>query len=274
MSTKGLTERHALRIVKMSASALRYKPVPDKNEQLRETIVKLAHRHRRYGAPMINLKLRQAGWVANHKRVERLYTEMALQVRKRRRKKIPVSDRQPLMRPSAPNEVWSADFVFDRVAGGRVLKILTLVDDATQESVAVEVRHWFGGNQVVELLSRLAHTRGLPKVIRSDNGKEFIGKAMLTFAHDKSIALRPIEPGKPNQNADIESFNGRLRDECLNENWFLNLDHARRLIGRWRLDYNVERPKKALGGLTPAAYATQMTNASKLNADSNAKCYS
>jgi transposase InsO family protein len=178
MSTKGLTERHALRIVKMSASALRYKPVPDKNEQLRETIVKLAHRHRRYGAPMINLKLRQAGWVANHKRVERLYTEMALQVRKRRRKKIPVSDRQPLMRPSAPNEVWSADFVFDRVAGGRVLKILTLVDDATHESVAVEVRHWFGGNQVVELLSRLAHTRGLPKVIRSDNGKGFIGNVV------------------------------------------------------------------------------------------------
>ena len=97
---------------------------------------------------------------------------------------------------------------------------------------------------------------------------------MLTFAHDKGIALRPIEPGKPNQNADIESFNGRLRDECLNENWFLNLDHARRLIGRWRLDYNVERPKKALGGLTPAAYAIQMTNASKLNTDSNAKCYS
>ena len=274
MTTRWLTERHALRIVKMSASALRYNPAPDKNGPLREAILELAHRHRRYGTPMIVLKLRQAGWAVNHKRVERLYTGMELQVRKRRRKRIPVSERQPLIRPAAPNEVWSMDFVFDRVAGGRVLKILTIVDDATHESVAVEARHWFGGNQVVELLSRLAHSRGLPKVIRSDNGKEFIGKAMLTFAHDKGIALRPIEPGKPNQNAYIESFNGRLRDECLNENWFSNLTHACRLIGAWRIDYNEERPKKALGGLTPAAYATRMVNASKLNSDSNGNCYS
>ena len=212
--------------------------------------------------------------MVNHKRVERLYTQMGLQVRKRRRKKIPVGARQPLVRPSAPNEVWSMDFVFDRVAGGRVLKILTIVDDATHESVAVEARHWFGGNQVVELLSRLRHTKGLPKVIRSDNGKEFIGKAMLTFAHDQGIALRPIEPGKPNQNAYIESFNGRFRDECLSEHWFLNLNHARRLIDAWRTEYNNERPKKALGGLTPAAYAKQMVNRSKLKADSKAKCYS
>jgi len=258
----------------MSASALRYSPKPDKNGPLREAIRELAYRHRRYGAPMIYLKLRQADWVVNHKRVERLYTEMALQVRKRRRKKIPMCERQPLIRPSARNEVWSIDFVFDRVADGRVLKILTVVDDATHESVVVEVRHWFGGNQLVELLLRLAKTRGLPKVIRSDNGKEFIGKAMLRFAHDKDIDLRPIEPGKPNQNAYIESFNGRFRDECLNENWFLNLAHARQLIEQWRLDYNNERPKKALGGLTPAAYATQMQNSSKLNADSKANCYS
>lgn len=274
MTTQGLTERRALRIVKMSASALRYSPKPDKNGPLREAIRQLAYRYRRYGAPMIGLKLRQAGWVVNHKRVERLYTQMALQVRKRRRKKVPVSDRQPLIRPLAPNEVWSLDFVFDRVADGRVLKILTIVDDATHESVAVEVRHWFGGRQVVELLSQLAHTRGLPNVIRSDNGKEFIGKAMLAFAHDKDIALRPIEPGKPNQNAYIESFNGRLRDECLNEHWFINLAHARQLIGQWKSDYNVERPKKALGGLTPRAYATQMIITSKLHPDSSATCYS
>ena len=154
------------------------------------------------------------------------------------------------------------DFVFDRVAGGRVLKILTIVDDATHESVAVEARHWFGGHQVVELLSRLRHIRGLPKVIRSDNGKEFIGKAMLTFAHDQGIALRPIEPGKPNQNAYIESFNSRFRDECLNEHWFFNLRHARLIIETWRREYNEERPKKGLGGLTPAQHAKRMTKKS------------
>jgi len=233
MTAKGLTERHALRVVKMSSSVLRYAPVPDKNGPLRRAILELADRHRRYGEPIINLTLRQAGWAVTHKRVERLYTEMTLQVRKRRRKKIPMSDRQPLIRPSAPNKVWSVDFVFDRVAGGRVLKILTIVDDATDESITVGARHWFGGNQVVDLLSRLAHTRGLPKVIRSDNGKEFIGKAMITFAHHKGISLRPIEPGKPYQNAYIESFNGHMRDECLNENWFLSLAHARRLIRIW-----------------------------------------
>ncbi len=274
MTTRGITERHALRIVKMSASALRYVPTPDGNGPLRDAIRDLAHRHRRYGAPMIYLKLRQSGWAINHKRVERLYTDMGLQVRKRRRKKIPVFERQPLIRPAAPNTVWSVDFVFDRTADGRVLKILTVVDDATHDSVAVEARHWFGGAQVVEELKQLAQKRGLPKIIRSDNGKEFIGKEMLTFAHRSGIELRPIEPGKPNQNAYVESFNGRFRDECLNENWFLNLAHARRLIERWRWEYNNERPKKALGGLTPAEYAKQLKQGRISKADSREPCYS
>lgn len=195
---------------------------------------------------------------------------MGLQVRK----KIPVSERQPLIRPAASNEVWSMDFVFDRVSDGRVLKILTVVDDASHEPIIVETRHWFGGAQLVELLTRTAQTRGLPKVIRSDNRKEFIGKAMLTFAHKHGIALRPIEPGKPNQNVYIESFNGRLRDECLNENWLLDLAHARRLIEQWRLEYNNERPKKALGGLTPAATARQMGNDRIPTPDSKNNCYS
>jgi putative transposase len=152
---------------------------------------------------------------------------MELQVRKHRRKKIPVRERQPLTRPSGPNEVWSIDFVFDRVGGGCVLKILTLVDDATHESVAVEARHWFGGNQVVELLSRSVETRGLPKIIHSDNEKGFIGKAILTIR--VSLYVRSSR-ASPIQNAYIESFNGRLHDECLNESWFLELAHARRLI--------------------------------------------
>ena len=210
----------------------------------------LAQRHRRYGAGMIYLKLRQAGEVVNHKRVDRVYAEEKLQLRRRRRKKVLISERQPLIRPTAANEVWSMDFVFDRVAGGRALKCLAIVDDATHEAPAVIPEHAIGGDRLVRLLERLCATRGYPKIIRTDNGKEFTGRAMQTWAHEKQVTLRLIEPGKPNQNAYIESFNGRLRDECLNEHWFVSLAHARHIIEAWRREYNEERPKKALGGLT------------------------
>jgi len=243
----------------MSASALRYQPREDRNGELRQKILALAHRHRRYGVGMIHLKLGQAGWRVNYKRVERLYRLEKLQVRRRKRKKVPVSERQPLVRPSSPNQVWSMDFVFDRVAGGRAIKCLTIVDDATHESVAVEPEHNFSGKHLVRFLQTLCAARGTPRVIRTDNGKEFCGKDMLIWAHNEKVDLRLIEPGKPNQNAYIESFNGRLRDECLNEHLFMNLDHARQIIERWRREYNEERPKKSLGGLTPSQYARQLT---------------
>jgi len=253
-----MTERHALRVVGMSASALRYQPSPDRNVALRAEIVSLAQRHRRYGAEMIYLKLRQAGQQVNHKRVERLYAQEKLQVRRRRRKKIPPSDRQPLIRPGAANEVWSMDFVFDRVASGRAIKCLVVVDDATHEAVAVMPAHSIGGDHLVRLLDEICARRGKPAFIRTDNGKEFTGRAMLTWAHRNGIALRLIEPGKPNQNAYVESFNGRLRDECLNEHWFTSLLHAQAVIRAWVREYNEERPKKALDGLTPAVYAKQL----------------
>jgi transposase InsO family protein len=262
MTAQGLSERHALRVMGMSASALRYQPAPDRNVALREAIMAFAHRHRRYGAGMIYLKLRQQGLVVNHKRVERLYAEAEWQLRRRKRKKVPVTDRQPLVRPDAANEVWSMDFVFDRSAEGRIIKCLTIVDDATHESVAVAPERAIGGLTVTRLLDRLASTRGLPRTIRTDNGKEFCGHAMLIWAHTRNVTLRLIEPGKPNQNAYIESFNGRLRDECLNEHWFLNLTHAQTVIEAWRREYNEQRPKKALGGLTPAAYARQLAEKS------------
>jgi transposase InsO family protein len=258
MIDKGLSERRALRVVGMSASAYRYAPRPDHNVDLRQRIVALAQRHKRYGVGMIHLKLRQEGALVNYKRVERLYREERLQVRRRKRKKVPMGERQPLLRPSAANEVWSMDFVFDRTANARVLKCLTIVDDATHESVGIEVERAISGMGVTRVLDRLAHSRGLPRTIRTDNGKEFCGKAMVTWAHERGVQLRLIEPGKPNQNAYIESFNGRLRDECLNEHWFPSLLHARTEIERWRREYNEERPKKALGGLTPAAYAKQL----------------
>ncbi len=230
LADRGLSERHALRVVGMSASAYRYPPAPDRNEALREWIVALAHRHRRYGAGMIYLKLRQSGQPVNHKRVERLYAEAGLQVRRRRRKKVPVSDRQPLGRPPSSNRVWSMDFVFDRTAEGRVIKCLTVVDDATHEDVTVVPERAIGGQALPRMLDRLAVQRGLPQAIRTDNCKEFCDRAMLTWAHARGVRLFLIQPGKPNQNAYIESFNGRLRDECLNEHWFVSLAHAKAVI--------------------------------------------
>lgn len=258
MVDRGLSERRALSVVRMSASALRYAPRPDRDVDLRERIVALAQRHRRYGVGMIHLKLRQAGVMVNHKRVERLYRQAQLQVRRRKRKKVLPGQRQPLVRPTRANQVWSMDFVFDRTADGRVLKCLTIVDDATHEAVCIEVERAISGHGVARVLDRLARVRGLPEAIRTDNGKEFCGKAMLAWSHARGIRLRLIEPGKPNQNAYVESFNGRLRDECLNEHWFTHLLQARTLIEQWRREYNEERPKKALGGLTPSAYAEHM----------------
>ena len=258
MVSRGLSERRALRVLRMSASALRYVPAPDRNGPLRERILALAQRHRRYGAGMIYLKLRQSGWVVNHKRVERLYGLAQLQVRRRKRKKVPAGERQPLLRPEAANQVWSMDFMFDRTGEGRTIKCLTIVDDATHEAVAVVPERAIGGLALTRILDQLSVKRGLPRVIRTDNGKEFCGRAMLTWAHQRGIALRLIEPGKPNQNAYIESFNGRFRDECLNEHWFTTLAQARVIIDAWRREYNEERPKKGLGGLTPAVYAKQL----------------
>jgi transposase InsO family protein len=258
----------------MSPSAYRYRPVTDRNIALKEKIIMLAQRHRRYGAGMIYLKLRQAGMVVNHKRVDRLYAEAGLQVRRRKRKKIPAADRHPLERPLSANQVWSMDFVFDRTVEGRVIKNLTVVDDATHEAVTIVPERALGGLQLTRVLDQLAKTRGLPKAIRTDNGKEFCSRAMLTWAHARGVQLFLIEPGKPNQNAYIESFNGRFRDECLNEHWFTSLRHAQVVIETWRREYNEERPKKSLGGLTPAAYAKTLIQKSvKLTPDSKAYCY-
>ena len=216
----------------------------------------LAQRHRRYGAGMIYLKLRQAGHVINHKRVDRLYNGGPAPVEAPSTQEDPDSRPPATGAPRASQPGLSADFVFDRTADGRVMKCLTIVDDATHEAVAIVLARAFGGLPVTRVLDRLAITRGLPQIL--DNGKEFCGRAMLTWAHTQGLTLRLIEPGKPNQNAYIESFNGRFRDECLNEHWFTTLAHAQALIEAWRCEYNKERPKKGLGGLTPALYAKQL----------------
>jgi putative transposase len=255
---RGLSERRALRMAGVSGSVLRYRRRDDGNQGLRERIINMAHRHRRYGYRMIHLRLRHEGWPVNVKRVRRLYRLENLMVRRRKRKKVPLGERQPLLRPSYRNEVWSVDFVFDRLADGRSLKCLTVVDDCTHEAVAIQPDRAISGAYVTRILDSVKAERGLPKVIRSDNGSEFCGRAMLTWAHENGVLLRFIEAGKPNQNAYVESFNGRLRDECLNEHWFTSLASARALIEAWRRDYNEQRPKKDLGGLLPAIYAARL----------------
>jgi len=203
MVTRGVSKRRALTVVRMSAAALRYQPQPGRDGDLRDRLA-LARRHRRYGAGMIDLQ-RQEGRVVNHKRVDRLYAEARLQLTRRRRKHVPLADRQPLVRPQAPNEVWSADFVVDRTAEGRLLNCLTIVDDATTEAIAVVPARSLGGRPVTRVLDQLAVTRGLPQLLRTDNGLECCGRTMLTWAHARGVTLRLIEPGKPSQHAYIES---------------------------------------------------------------------
>jgi len=231
--SRGVSERRALAVVCMSPSALRYAPAQDRNHELRSDPCAGA------SAPTLRcgddlLYVLPAGVLVNHKRVERLYSEAQLQMPKRKRKKIPLSERQPLVRPQQADQVWSMDFVFDRSADGRTIKCLTIVDDVTHECVGIVAERAIGGSALTRILDKLHITRGLPQVIRTDNGKEFCGRAMLSWAHGHGVKLRLIEPGKPNQNAYVESFNGRLRDECLNENWFINLQHAKSVIETWR----------------------------------------
>ncbi len=217
VQAKGLSQRRALEVVRVGATVLRYQPRPDRNTELRPTIAALAQRHRRYGVGTIYLKLRQRGECVNYKRVERLYRLEKLRVQRRKRKKRDLTERYPLGRPSRLNEVWPIDFVFDRTASGRTLKCLSVVDDATYEAVAVIPDHSMGGLQLTRHLDQLADRGVLPRIIRSDNGPKFVGKAMLTWAPERNVKFRQTDPGKPSQNACIESFKGRLRDECLNE---------------------------------------------------------
>jgi putative transposase len=197
--------------------------------------------------------LRAGGQVVNHKRTERIYSSIGLQVPRRRRKRL-VRPQRMLPIAAAINERWSMDFVHDQLVCGRRFRVLNLVDDCSRESVAQLVDTSISGVRVVRLLDELAHTRGLPNVLVMDNGSEFTSKAMFLWAKRTGVELHFIQPGKPTQNAFVESFNGKFRDYCLDLNWFLNLDDARRQIAVWRDHYNRERPHSPLG-MPPEAYA-------------------
>jgi putative transposase len=241
--------------VNLSTYVYGYRPKPDNDDALRHRLRELAEQRKRFGSPRLHLLLKREGLVVNHKRIERLYRDEGLVLRKKRKRKGAAGARMILPSPQRTNERWSMDFITDNIVTGRRFRALTIVDDYTRECPAIKVDTSLGGKRVVAVLERLAETRGLPEVITIDNGPEFAGHSLDEWAYRKGIKLNFIRPGKPIENAYAESFNGRLRDECLNTNWFLNLSHARNVIEEWRKDYNEVRPHSSLQGATPREYA-------------------
>jgi putative transposase len=258
--TVGRSARWACRVVGLAASTWHYRARRDPQPALRARLRELAETKRRYGCPRLIVLLHREGWRVNHKRVERLYREEGLQVRRRRKKRVAVP-RQPVPAATQPRERWSVDFVHDTLADGRVFRCLTIVDDCTRECPAIEVAFGIPGARVVQVLERLARTTGLPRALLTDNGPEFAGMALDQWAHRRGVRLNFIQPGKPVQNAFVESFNGKFRDECLSEQWFLSLWDARQAIEAWRREYNEQRPHSALGQQTPREYAAAFTPA-------------
>ena len=251
----GLSERRACLLVGVSPSVYRYEPKPNNDEVLRQRLRELASERKRFGSPMLHLMLKREGLVVNHKRTERLYREEGLMLRKKRRRKGAAGARIVIPAPERPNQKWSMDFVTDSLVTGRKFRALAIVDDFSRECPAIEVDTSLGGRRVVGVLENLGELRGLPEAITVDNGPEFAGKALDEWAYRKGIKLNFIHPGKPVENAFSESFNGRLRDECLNTNWFISLKHAKEIIENWRRDYNEVRPHSSLKGKTPKEYA-------------------
>jgi len=251
-----LSERRACRLADLNLSTWQYKRRRKERPGLRARVKALAYERRRFGYRRIHALLRREGWRVNHKAVRRIYVEEGLQVRKRKRKRIGQSERRPLDLPVAANERWSMDFQHDLLATGQRFRTLNIVDDFSRECPAIEVDTSLPGARVVRVLDRLAESCGLPKAIVLDNGPEMRGLALDEWAYRNGVRLAFIEPGKPSQNAFVEAFNGRFRDECLNEHWFLDLEDARRIIEAWRLDYNARRPHSALGYQTPEEFAS------------------
>jgi putative transposase len=257
MAMHKLSQRRACGLIGITRRAYQFKLRADRNIKLRKRLRELAEEKRRWGCPLLYQSLKREGFAVNHKRVERLYREEGLSLRRKRRRKHLSYVR--VTRPPAEraNQVWALDFVHDSLLSGRRFRALTIIDQWSRECPAIVVDTSLTGARVTRVLEQLKETRGLPGTLQSDNGSEFTSRVMDRWAYERGVKLQFIEPGKPMQNAFIESFNSRLREECLNEQVFVSLDDARRKIERWRVAYNRERPHSSLGYLTPHEFATR-----------------
>lgn len=252
-----LSQRRACGLIQIGRSSFSYQPRARSDDSLRSRLIGLAGQRPRYVYRRLHVLVRRDGFAVNHKRLYRVYREEGLAVRRRRRKRIAAGARRPLAVPNQVNERWSMDFTADTLADGRSFRTLNIVDDFSRECLALEVDTSLPGLRVTRVLERLAVERGLPAAIVIDNGPEFAGQVLDAWSYRRGVQLHFICPGKPIENAFIESFNGKFRDECLNEHWFTGLNDARFTIEGWRQDYNNVRPHSSLGDLPPADFAAQ-----------------
>jgi putative transposase len=253
-----MSERRACSTLGVDRKTVRYRPRRAADEALRSRMRELAAERRRFGYRRLHVLLRREGLVQNRKRTQRLYREEGLTVRRRRGRKRATGSRAPLLLPALPNARWSIDFVHDQLACGRRFRLLNVIDDVTKECLLALADTSISGKRVARELTALLARRGRPTMIVSDHGTEFTSNAMLGWTGENRIAWHFIAPGKPMQNGICESFNGRMRDELLNETLFFGLDHARKAIASWVADYNERRPHSALRYQTPAAYAATL----------------
>jgi len=266
LQTRDTSLRRACRLLGLSTATWRYQRRPNVlNATVLARLQATAAVRPRFGYRRLQILLQREGLVVNHKRIYRLYRDARLQVRRRQRKRLTRADRVPLPAPSQCRERWSIDFMADTLADGRPFRVLNVVDDFTRECLAIEVDRSLPGARVVRVLERLQAQHGLPRRIVLDNGPEFAGRTLDAWAYARGVDLCFIRPGKPIENAYVESFNGKFRDECLNEHWFVSLVDAKALIEAWRLDYNLVRPHSALGGQTPHQFATLALGAPRLS---------
>ena len=253
-----VSERRACRVIAADRTVIRYQSRRDDDGALREKLRDLAHQRRRFGYRRLDILLRREGIAINRKKTQRLYREEGLTVRRRKGRKRAVGARAPAPVPALPNQRWSLDFVHDQMASGRRFRVLNVVDDVTRECLAAVPETSISGKRVVRELAELIAQRGRPGMIVSDNGTELTSNAVLEWCGEASIEWHYTAPGKPTQNAFVESFNGRMRDELLNETLFASLAHAREKIAAWAHDYNTKRPHSSLGYATPAAFAADL----------------
>ena len=259
MAEHGFSERQACKLLEVDRTSYRYAPRPDRNAGLRQALIELAKQKPRFGYRRLGVLLAKRGWPASPKRIYRLYREEHLAVRRLKRKRLQRTA-PPVSTLTGVNQEWAIDFVTDSLATGRGFRAFTIVDSYSRECPAIEVDSCLSAHRVTRVLERVIDERGRPKAIRCDNGPEFTSRHFLSWCEERHIQLVFIAPGRPMQNGHIESFNGRLRDECLNANWFTTLADARRKIEAWREDYNTERPHSALGYLSPEEFAARLAS--------------